>query len=143
MPGTIDILFACVFAILWPAWSYFVDWPRHVRAVASGDPMARTKFFRQTIVEQWALAAKKNQNTGMFGMQLRRAATPLVGLLKPMYGLLADQVSGMILVATRNGNDTARVRSLREGVGLLRQAIEIQQNKVKADHSVEIALADE
>lgn len=95
------------------------------------------------IVEQWALAAKKNQSTGMFGMQLRRAATPLVGLLKPMYGLLADQVSGMILLATRSGNDTARVRSLREGIGLLRQAIEIQQNKVKAEHSVEIELADE
>lgn len=95
------------------------------------------------IVEQWALASKKNQNTAMYGMQLRRTATPLVGMLKPMYGLLADQVSGMILVATRGGNDGARVRSLREGVGLLRQAIEIQQNKVKEAHSVEIELSDE
>ncbi|HEX6059808.1 MAG TPA: hypothetical protein VFZ11_12430 [Gemmatimonadaceae bacterium] len=95
------------------------------------------------IVEHWALAMQKKNNTSMFGMQLRRTATPLVGLLKPIYGLLADQVSGMILVATRGGNDAARVRSLREGVGLLRQAIEIQQSKVKAQHSVDIALTDE
>ena len=95
------------------------------------------------IVEQWALAVKKNQNTNMYGMQIRRAATPLVGLLKPVYGLLADQVSGMILLATRNGNDTMRVRGMREQVGLLRQAIEIQQNKVEEMHAVPIELAGE
>ena len=95
------------------------------------------------IVEQWALALSKKQNTGMFGMQLRRTATPLVGMLKPMYGTLADHVSGMILLATRGGNDGSRVRSLREGVGSLRQAIDVQQKKVKAAHSVDIALSDE
>lgn len=95
------------------------------------------------IVEQWALALSKKQNTAMFGMQLRRMATPLVGMLKPMYGTLADQVSGMILLATRGGNDGSRVRSLREGVGLLKQAIDVQQKKVKATHSVDISLSDE
>jgi hypothetical protein len=95
------------------------------------------------VVEQWALAAKQKQSTGMFGMQLRRTATPLVGLLKPMYGMLADQVSQMILVATRNGAEQLRIRSLREQVGQLRQSIDIQQNKVKDAHSVDIVLSDE
>jgi hypothetical protein len=95
------------------------------------------------VVEQWALAASKNQNTTVFGMQLRRAATPMVGLLKPVYGMIADQVSAMILLATRSGGDKTRVRSLREQVALLRQAIEMMQNKVKKEHSVDIELAAE
>ena len=95
------------------------------------------------IVEQWALAASKNQNTAVFGMQLRRAATPMVGLLKPVYGMIADQTSAMILLATRSGGDKTRVRSLREQVALLRQTIDAMQKKVKAEHSVDIELAAE
>lgn len=89
------------------------------------------------IVEKMAMAHKLQQPTAPFGQQLRRAATPLVGMLKVQYSFLADQVSGLILVATRGGNEQRKVAALREGVGQLRSALEIATNKVYEQHAVE------
>ena len=89
------------------------------------------------IVEKMAMAHKLQQPTAPFGQQLRRAAAPLVGLLKTQYATLADQVSGLILVATRGGNEQRKVSALREGVGQLRAQLEIAMNKVYEHHAVE------
>jgi hypothetical protein len=91
------------------------------------------------IVEKMAMAQKLQQPTGPFGQQLRRAATPLVGILKGHYGVLADQVSGLILVATRGGNEQRKVMALREGIGQLRAQVEIAINKVYEHHAVEVS----
>ena len=91
------------------------------------------------IVEKMAMAHRLQQPTAPFGQQLRRAATPLVGLLKGQYGVLADQVSGLILVATRGGNEKRKVMALREGVGQLRAQVEIAVNKVYEHHAVEVS----
>lgn len=88
------------------------------------------------IVEQYALAMKQNKPTSLYGMQVKRALTPLVGMLKPQFGLIADQVAAMNLVAGRGGAETAKVRMLREGIGSLRQALEIAVVRVKATHEV-------
>lgn len=88
------------------------------------------------VVEQYALALKQNKPTSLFGMQVKRALSPLVGLLKPQFGLIADQVAGMNLVATRGGAETAKVRMLREGVGSLRQQLEIAVVRVKSNHEL-------
>lgn len=88
------------------------------------------------VVEQYALALKQSKPTSLFGMQVKRALTPLVGLLKPQFGLIADQVAGMNLVATRGGAETAKIRMLREGVGSLRQQLEIAVVRVKSNHEV-------
>ena len=95
------------------------------------------------IVEQMALAMKQGKSASIFGLQIRRAATPLVGQLKGQFGLISDQVSAMILVATRGGTEQAKLRSMRESVALLRQAIEIAQNRVKEQHAVDIELTPE
>ena len=89
------------------------------------------------IVEKMAMAHRLQQPTAPFGQQLRRAAAPLVGLLKTQYSVLADQVSGLILVATRGGNEQRKVSALREGVGQLRSQIEIATNKVYEHHAAE------
>jgi hypothetical protein len=89
------------------------------------------------IVEKMAMAHKLQQPTAPFGQQLRRAGAPLVGLLKTQYSTLADQVSGLILVATRGGNEQRKVSALREGVGQLRAQLEIATNKVYEQHAVE------
>jgi len=39
-------------------------------------------------------------------------------------------------VASRGGNETAKVRMLREGVGSLKQALEIAVVRVKSNHEV-------
>ena len=88
------------------------------------------------IVELYALTMKQNKPTSLFGMQVKRALTPLVGLLKPQFGLISDQVAAMNLVASRGGNETAKIRMLREGVGQLRQALEIAVVRVKSNHEV-------
>ena len=88
------------------------------------------------IVETYALALKRNQPTSLYGMQIKRAVTPLVGLLKPQFGLISDQAAALNLVAGRGGSETAKLRLLREGVGALRQALDIAVVRVKENHAV-------
>jgi hypothetical protein len=88
------------------------------------------------VVEHYALALKRKQQTNLFGMQVKRALTPLVGLLKPQFGLIADQVASRNLMASRGGSEDAKVRNLREGVGMLKQALEIAVVRVKDHHMV-------
>jgi hypothetical protein len=88
------------------------------------------------IVETYALALKRNQPTSLYGMQIKRAISPLVGLLKPQFGLISDQAAAMNLVAGRGGSETAKLRQLREGVGSLRQALDIAVVRVKDNHMV-------
>jgi hypothetical protein len=88
------------------------------------------------VVEHYALALKRKQPTNLFGMQVKRALTPLVGLLKPQFGIIADQVASMNLLASRGGSEDAKVRNLREGVGALKQALDIAVVRVKDHHMV-------
>lgn len=93
------------------------------------------------LVEQMAMAMKRGENAGIFGLQIRRVASPLIGQLKPQFGMLADAVTNMVLVATRGGNEQVKLRSLRESVASLRQQIDMAAAKVKAQHSEEIQLS--
>lgn len=88
------------------------------------------------VVEHYALALKRKQPTQLFGMQVKRALTPLVGLLKPQFGMIADQVTQLNLVSSRGGNEDAKVRNLREGVGALKQALDIAAVRTKDNHMV-------
>jgi hypothetical protein len=88
------------------------------------------------VVETYALALKRAQPTTLYGMQVKRAISPIVGLLKPQFGLIADQVATLNLVASRGGSEVTKVRVLREGVGQLRQALEIAVVRVKDNHTV-------
>ena len=89
------------------------------------------------LVEQMGMAVRSEKPTQVFGMQIRRAATPLVGQLKAQFGMVADLVSGLILVATRGGPDKPKLRALREAVAQIRTQLELAQNKVKELHSTE------
>lgn len=90
------------------------------------------------LVERMALAAKTHQNTGIVAAQLRRAGTPLIGQLKGQFGMIADLVTNMLLVATRGGSEQMKIRSLRESVAAIRTQLEMTMNKVKEQHSVTI-----
>jgi hypothetical protein len=96
------------------------------------------------LVERYALAVKQGANPAQFIHPIRRALDPLVGLLKPQFGMLSDQVAGVNLLATRGGSEQMRVRALREGVASLRQGLEIAERKVREQHGIETkAPADE
>ena len=89
------------------------------------------------IVENYALCLKQNKPTSLFGSQIKRALFPLVGLLKPQFGLIADQIAALNLITSRGGADTAKVRTLREGVGSIRQQLEIAVVRIKDNHKLE------
>jgi len=94
-------------------------------------------------VERMAIEVKNQKGAGVIPQQIKRIATPLQGQLKGQFGLIADQVSGMILASGRGGGEQLKVRALREYVGQLRQALEIAQAKVKEQHSVAIETSDD
>ncbi len=90
-----------------------------------------------SIVEQMALALKTQQPLQQFGPRLRRAAVPVTDLLKGQFGLIADQVTQLTLVATRGGSDRMKVNALREGVASIRTSIELMQRKVAEKYAEE------
>jgi hypothetical protein len=90
------------------------------------------------IVEQMAMAVSNQKSSAAYGLQLRRAGTPLIGLLKGHFGPVSDYVVNMLLVATRGGSEQMKVRSLREAIGSLKQQLETAGKKVKEQHTVAI-----
>ena len=88
------------------------------------------------IVERMAMAVRSQQSTAQFGVQIRRAGSPLVGLLKGQFGMISDQVTALLLVATRGGTDQAKLRALRESVAQIRIQIEIAVAKTKEKHAI-------
>lgn len=89
------------------------------------------------IVERMAMAVRSQQDTAQFGQQIRRTGSPLVGLLKGQFGMIADQVTALLLIATRGGGDQAKLRALREGVAQIRIQLEIAVAKTREKHTVE------
>ncbi len=94
-------------------------------------------------VERMAIDVKNQRGVGVIPGQIKRIATPLQGQLKGQFGLIADQVSNMIIAMGRGGGEQMKVRVLRESVALLRTALEIAAAKVKEQHSVKIETSDD
>ena len=88
------------------------------------------------IVERMAIAIRSGQDTAQFGAQIRRAGSPLVGKLKGQFGMIADQVTALMLVATRGGGEQVKLRSMREAVAQIRTQLEIAVTKTKEKHAV-------
>lgn len=94
------------------------------------------------LVEQYALAVKRNQPAAAFIMTIRRTLPSLAENLKAQFGLIADQVMAVNLVASRGASEQMRVRALREGVAQIRQALEIAVTQTKARHGEQSANTD-
>lgn len=88
------------------------------------------------IVERLASAASKNEPINSYMQQFRRSAPALVSMLKPQFGMIADHLTQMIVIAGRSGSEQIRVRALREGIGQLKMQIELAGNRVKETHAV-------
>jgi hypothetical protein len=88
------------------------------------------------IVERMAIAIRSGQDTAQFGAQIRRAGSPMVGKLKGQFGMIADQVTALLLIATRGGGEQVKLRSLREAVAQIRTQLEIAVTKTKEKHVV-------
>ncbi len=93
------------------------------------------------LIERMAIEVKNQKGAGTIPQAVKRMAVPLQGQLKGQFGLIADQVAAMILATGRGGGDQLKVRSLREFVAQIRQALEISAAKVKDQHAVPIEVA--
>lgn len=89
------------------------------------------------IVEHMAMAIRAQQDTAQIGAQMRRAGSPMVGLLKGQFGMIADQVTALLLIATRGGGEQVKLRSMREGVAQIRTQLEIAMVKTREKHTVQ------
>jgi hypothetical protein len=89
------------------------------------------------LVEHMAMAIKNDQNAQVYSAQVRRAGTPIVGLLKGQFGMISDQLAAMMVVAGRTGSDKVRLRSMRETVAQVRTALDIAVAKTIELHTVE------
>jgi len=94
-----------------------------------------------SVVERMAVDVKNNRGLGIAPGQIKRIATNLQGQLKAQFGLVADQVSAMIIAMGRGGGEQGKIRVAREAVAQIRTALEINAAKVKKDHAVEIEIS--
>jgi hypothetical protein len=88
------------------------------------------------LVEQYAMALKRNQPTSVFVMNIRRQLPSLSENLKSQFGLIADQVMSVSLAASRGASEQVRLRGLREGVAQIKTSIEIAMTQTKDKHAV-------
>jgi hypothetical protein len=93
------------------------------------------------MVERMAVDVKNNRGLGITPGQIKRVATALQGQLKGQFGLIADQVAGMLIAMGRGGGEQGKIRVAREAVAQIRTALEINAAKVKKDHAVEIEIS--
>ena len=97
---------------------------------------ALTKLHRiHGLVETYALAIKRSQPPATYLMPIRRALPMLASLLKGQFGMISDQAMALQMVVTRGSNEQVRIRILREGIGALRQAIDVAIVRVKENHA--------
>ncbi|HMC55480.1 MAG TPA: hypothetical protein VKH19_09940 [Gemmatimonadaceae bacterium] len=88
------------------------------------------------LVEQYALAIKRNQPGSHLLMNLKRQMPVLAGKLKGQFGMIADLVTATNMSMTRGASEQMRVRSMREGVAAIRVQLEIAVAQTIAKHEV-------
>jgi len=88
------------------------------------------------LVEMYAMAIKRGQPAGPFVQNLRRTFPTLSENLKGQFGMISDQVMAVNLSTSRGASENVRVRTLREGVAQIKQALEIAATQVKDRHAV-------
>ena len=115
----------------------------HVRLDGAG--MAKMKTIDEAmlllqrihgLVEMYAMAIKRGQPAGPLVQNLRRTFPVLSENLKGQFGMIADQVMAVNLATSRGASETVRIRTLREGVAQIKQALEIAVTQVKDRHAV-------
>jgi hypothetical protein len=89
------------------------------------------------IVEQYALALKRNQPASVYVQNVRRQLPTLGENLRSHFGSISDLVIGVNLAASRGASEVMRLRVLREGVAQIRQAMDIAIIQTKSKHAIE------
>jgi hypothetical protein len=95
------------------------------------------------LVETYAMAVKRGQPSAPLVMNIRRALPTLSENLKNQFGMIADQVVQVNVSTTRGSSETVRIRTMREGVAQIKQALEIATAQTKDRHVVKDEKAED
>ncbi|MDX2184746.1 MAG: hypothetical protein SFW08_12265 [Gemmatimonadaceae bacterium] len=88
-------------------------------------------------VEKMGMAVKAKQPTTVFQQAIKRLLTPLTTKLKMQFGMIADQLTAMLLAMGRGSSEDARIRSMREYTAQVKVALEIAVAQTITKHSVD------
>jgi|SRR5579862_3966888 len=92
-----------------------------------------------TLTEQFGLALKQKAPTGQFISNIKRQLPSLAANLKNQFGMISDQVTAVNIAISRGASEEVRLRSLREGVAQVKQALEIAVTQTVTKHKVDKA----
>jgi hypothetical protein len=87
--------------------------------------------------ESYAIDAKKGKASPSTVQNIKRQLVTLAANLKSQFGMISDQATNLYVQSSRGSSDQARVRTIREGIAALKQAIEIGQTQTIAKHEVD------
>ena len=86
------------------------------------------------LVEQYAMQVKRNQPSAHILQNLKRQMPLLAGKLKGQFGMIADLVTSINMQMSRGASEQIRIRTMREGVGAIKQQLEIAVTQTIAKH---------
>jgi hypothetical protein len=89
------------------------------------------------LVEQYAIALKREQPASVFVQNVRRQLPTLAENLRAHFGSISDIVIAVNLGASRGSSEVMRLRVLREGMAQIRQAIDIAIIQTKTKHAID------
>ena len=89
------------------------------------------------LVENYAMAVKRETPSAAFLMNIRRTLPTLAENLKSQFGLISEQILAVNLASSRGASEQMRVRTLREGVAQIKQALEIAVAHTKDKHAID------
>jgi hypothetical protein len=89
------------------------------------------------LVENYAMAIKRNTPSSAFLMNIRRTLPTLAENVKGQFGMISDQILAVNLASSRGASEAVRVRTLREGVAQIKQSLEIAIAQTKGKHAAD------
>lgn len=95
------------------------------------------------LVEMYAMSIKRGQPGGPLVQNLRRTFPTLAENLKGQFGMIAEQVTAINLASSRGSSEVVRIRTLREGVAQIKQALEIAAAQTKDRHAIKEESAED
>jgi hypothetical protein len=88
------------------------------------------------LTEMLAANAKKGTPSSTIVQNIKRQLQTLAANLKSQFGMISDLATNVYVSSSRGASDANRVRILKEGIGQLKQAIEIGMAQTKDKHAV-------
>jgi hypothetical protein len=89
------------------------------------------------LVETYAISVKNNKPAGAIMQNLKRQMPVLAAKLKGQFGMISDLATSTNMQMTRGSSEQMRVRTMREGMAAIKQALEIAIAQTIAKHKVE------